>query len=52
MFYITAEIYIFGVIVFLLIGSGDLQPWAKQDKYQRMNENNNNIENAKQTSTL
>lgn len=46
MFYITAEVYIFGVIIYLLLGSGDLQPWAKGD-YQQMTDNDNNHEDNK-----
>ena len=28
MFIIAAEIYVFGALVFLILGSGEKQPWA------------------------
>jgi ACS family sodium-dependent inorganic phosphate cotransporter-like MFS transporter 5 len=30
-FIITAEVYAFGIIVFLVVGSAELQPWARMD---------------------
>ena len=32
MFYLTAEIYAFGGITYLILSSGELQPWAKVNK--------------------
>lgn len=32
MFYISAEIYIFGVILFSVLGSGEVQSWAKDSQ--------------------
>ena len=37
MFFVGASLYIFGFIVFVLCGSGELQPWAKV-KYARVRE--------------
>ena len=31
-FYISAEIYIFGVILFSVLGSGEVQSWAKDSQ--------------------
>ncbi len=34
MFYTNAAIYGFAAVLFLLIGSGDLQPWADNSKHK------------------
>lgn len=41
-FYISAELYIFGVIIYTLLGSGELQSWAKtsdSNDYERLPQN-------------
>ncbi|XP_053379219.1 sialin-like [Mercenaria mercenaria] len=34
-FYITAAVYTFGAIIFIMFGSGELQPWARDEKEDR-----------------
>ena len=32
-FYIAAAIYVFGAVFYLIFGSGELQPWAREEKH-------------------
>lgn len=36
MFFISAELYVFGVIIFAVLGSGVVQPWAITHNYTRI----------------
>ena len=31
-FYVAAAIYLFGAIFYLIFGSGELQPWAREQR--------------------
>lgn len=35
-FFISAEIYVFGVIIYSLLASGVVQPWAIHNEYQQV----------------
>lgn len=37
-FYITAAIYTFGTLFYIVLGSGELQPWAQPKKFVEMTE--------------
>ncbi len=39
MFYITAAVYAFGAIGYVLLGSGELEPWARTKKTTPADEN-------------
>ena len=32
-FYIAAAIYVFGAVFYLIFGSGELQPWAREERH-------------------